>query len=158
MPEDSNFVPPPENTPQSFLIKLVNFLGEEDFEDSLTRFLRENASKVELRSQGEEQTLETYTIYQAFLTLVEGKLEGFASREGLNAAQLQAALLQAKKADESANTFLDALIASWDFDVFIELVQSFLQEEMNTSENGEGNGEEEEETAGIDNDAEELFM
>mmetsp|Transcript_20827 Transcript_20827/g.34851 ORF Transcript_20827/g.34851 Transcript_20827/m.34851 type:complete len:159 (-) Transcript_20827:465-941(-) len=130
MSANANFVPPPEDSSQSFLIKLVTFMSEDDFENSLNAFLRDNASKVEVTGPDEEQKLGTYEIYQNYLKLVETKFEGFSAAAGLTPDQFQSEFVKLKQSDENGGKFLDALIASWDFEKFLQLVQDFLQEEM----------------------------
>uniref|UniRef100_A0A7S0RWK9 Cilia- and flagella-associated protein 36 n=1 Tax=Pyramimonas obovata TaxID=1411642 RepID=A0A7S0RWK9_9CHLO len=140
---DSNYVPPPEDSSQSFLVKLVTFMSEDDFENSLNKFLGENASKVEFTPPEEEQKLGTYEIYQNYLKLVEAKFEGFLSVAGLTPEQFQEECVRLKKSDASAGRFLDALIASWDFEQFLLLVQDFLKGD--TEEDPFDDNEEEEE-------------
>eukprot|EP00976_Prorocentrum_cordatum_P071978 1180531-Prorocentrum_minimum.AAC.4 len=117
---DTNFVPPPEDSSQSFLIKLVTFMGEDDFENSLDTFLKENASnadsntyqpegmfcRVVFTEPGEEQTLGTYEIYQNYLKMVETKFEAFLAVTGLTPEQFQEECVKLKKSDENGGKFL----------------------------------------------------
>mmetsp|Transcript_11369 Transcript_11369/g.13477 ORF Transcript_11369/g.13477 Transcript_11369/m.13477 type:complete len:199 (-) Transcript_11369:200-796(-) len=131
------YVPPPEDHIQSFVVKLATFLGEGDFEQATTQFLTDNASKLPISNTEEEQSLESFDVYKRFLGLVEEKLEGYVSSMGMSEEDFQIKCIEASNSDEAACTFIDTLIASWDYEKFVELSKRFVESVKQEKERGE---------------------
>ena len=67
--------------------------------------------------------------------MMEAKLEGFATSEGLTNEQFQQKCIELSK-DEGASHFIKALVASWDFDAFAGLARAYLAEQEEEAAGG----------------------
>ena len=58
---------------------------------------------------GEEHSLQSYDVYKEYLALVEAKLEGFMSSEGLNPESFQERCQEAQEDDSAMDTYLSLI-------------------------------------------------
>lgn len=153
-----HYVAPPDESSQAFIVRLATFLGEESVEQAIESFLREKIPTGGFATTADgEHSLEAHAVYTEYLALVERKLEGFLTREGLTSAQFQLKCQAAKEDDSSIDCYVDSLVASWDFEAFGQMCKDFQQELQQPTphlqESGEG-----EESDSRNLQEEELFM
>ncbi|KAK3235669.1 hypothetical protein CYMTET_54144 [Cymbomonas tetramitiformis] len=137
-----HYVAPPDESSQAFIVRLATFLGEESVEQAIESFLREKIPKGGFTTTAEgEHSLEAHAVYTEYLALVEGKLEGFLTREGLTSVQFQLKCQAAKEDDSSIDSYMDSLVASWDFEAFGKLCKDFQQELQQPTSEPQDSGE-----------------
>ena len=94
-----------------------------------------------------EYTLQCQDLYQDFTRLIESNIKGFLEQENMSEQELKALCEQAMKDDRGTATskFLEAWIASWEFESFMELLEGFRLELLQDwgDEAGEAKGGEE---------------
>ncbi|KAK3284674.1 hypothetical protein CYMTET_7694 [Cymbomonas tetramitiformis] len=110
-----------------FLQRLLEFLGEENFEESLTNFLKNYAGRLEFGEEGEEQSLKTFDVYRKWQRMMEIKLEKFAEREGLSNEQMQKKCAEIMEKNPSAASFMNALLSSFELEQFIDLAKDYMK-------------------------------
>eukprot|EP00899_Mesostigma_viride_P014928 jgi/Mesvir1/23436/Mv22293-RA.1 len=106
------------------LEKLRSYLAENEFEESLNSFLAKHVPKMTFTSVDEEQDLEAHNIYNLFLELFKNHLEKFMAKEGISANELKVICEKVKQTEKNSR-FLDAMIASWDYNAFMDLAMGF---------------------------------
>ena len=109
--------------------KLRNFLGGEDFEEDIERYLNRHSktvagasnvldtSKYNIVMTG-EFGLEVHEIWQNYLKMIEDSMDKFRRDEGLSEVEFKEAV---ENLPRQANMIVRLMIASWEFTSFVEL-------------------------------------
>lgn len=146
---DAKFVAPPSGHPNEFIMRMVGFLGSE-FADSVNAFLASNAPRVTVVDEGEEHSLESYAVFKEYLNMVEGKMEAFMTSEGMTEDVFHAKCAECVEDDPAVNSYVSALVASWEFERFLALVRDFVADEaaMDVLQDVLGSGDDEDDAEG----------
>ena len=94
-------------------------------------------SAIDVEGQTSEFTLEDYRAYEIFQRMIELKLQHFLDAEELDAADLKLACETASVFSPKVHTFVQAVIASWEFPRFAQLVTAFRAEAADEDEQQE---------------------
>jgi len=119
-----------------FLQRLLEFLGEENFEESLTNFLKNYAGRLEFAEEGEEQSLKTFDVYRKWQRMMEIKLEKFAEREGLTNEEMQKKCAEIMEKNPASASFMNALLSSFELEQFIDLAKDYMKTGLVTVHKG----------------------
>mmetsp|Transcript_41565 Transcript_41565/g.50408 ORF Transcript_41565/g.50408 Transcript_41565/m.50408 type:complete len:253 (-) Transcript_41565:562-1320(-) len=109
-----------------FLAELLAFLGEENFEEALTNFLKNYAGRLEFSGPGEELSLKSHDVYTKWQRMVEVHLEKFAKKKGINSEELLSKLKDMTENSPAARDFMNAFISAFEFERFMELAKEYL--------------------------------
>ena len=105
---------------ETIIDKVAEYFFDDDFGNTFEKFAEDNCSVF---GEGEENKLEYKPIYDQFLALFEAKVEAFLAKEGVTAEQFYEACKKAKEdGDDDQAQIVDLLMATTDFDVFLQIM------------------------------------
>ena len=119
----------PKEDLTAFGERLRNFLGGEEFEEDIERYLNQHAKTVASASNVVDTSkynivmtgefgLEVHEIWQNYLKLIEDSMDRFRREEGLSEVEFKEAV---ENLPRQAGMIVRLMIASWEFTSFIEL-------------------------------------
>ena len=109
--------------------RLRNFLGGDDFEEEIERYLNRHAKTVAAASNVVDTSkynivmtgefgLEVHEIWQKYLKMIEDSMDKFRRDEKLSEVEFKEAV---ENLPRQANMIVRLMIASWEFTSFVEL-------------------------------------
>ena len=119
--------------------RLRDFLAGEELEDKINRFLKKNASYVtrECGGEGEYSSVEVHEIWKDYLVIMESAMEEFQSSEKLSDIDFKRSV---EEVSERAPMMVKLMIASWEFQQFVEVCKEFVENTENEENGDESEG------------------
>jgi len=110
--------------------RLRDFLGSEEFEETINGFLSKHAKMVCRESetyQGQgEFSIEVHAVWKDYLNMIEGCIENFQETEGLTEVEFKRSV---EDVADRAPMMVKLMIASWEFGQFAEVCKDYLENE-----------------------------
>jgi hypothetical protein len=108
--------------------RLRDFLGSEEFEETINKFLKKHAQMVCRESemyQGQgEFSIEVHSVWKDYLKMIESCIEDFQEAEGLSEMDFKRSV---EDVADRAPMMVKLMIASWEFGQFAEICKDYLE-------------------------------
>merc|ERR1719473_1295946 len=115
---------------------LEGFFGEPAITSAISDFASEHAHKIKPLAEGEEHPILYHETYLAYTKMLEDKIETFMTE---NEITMDDVLGAARSAPSGTHTFVDYLLASTEYEAFLELMEDFRNlSEWDAGEDADG--------------------
>mmetsp|Transcript_37623 Transcript_37623/g.92482 ORF Transcript_37623/g.92482 Transcript_37623/m.92482 type:complete len:143 (-) Transcript_37623:108-536(-) len=108
--------------------QLAEFMATSGFQNKLFKFLNEDCAELQIKPEGEEQSIQAYTVYQRYTTMFEGEFTDFMTQIGASSMEeMQEKLESEMSTDSQGQKFYLGLLASMEYNKFCQLVKDFQE-------------------------------